>query len=888
MREELQAHLEHRADDLAAAGLSRAEAQRQARIELGALETYKEAARDERWFGRARRWIEQTWGDLRHAGRRLRKGPVYAGFSIVSIGVGAGVTTAMFSILSAAFWPATGINDPRRVALVANVLQGVPAWDRAMSMADFNDYRGSQRSFAVLSAMSRVYLPVAVESGTDLIQGEAVTGEYFALLGVDRVAGRVLQSGDDRPGAPPVVVLSHLLWRSRFAADPHVVGRVVRIGGAPFEIVGVATREYRGLNPQPSRAANFWIPMQALSASGAFQSPLERPDDHARLTLSVFGRLGPGVSVAQANAEANGLGKVLDQSFGLKTMLSTSSGPRQVPGARGWMVRSIQDLNSAFVGLAAITLFCVVGLVLAVACTNLANLSLARGTGRHHELAVRLALGASRGRLVRELAAESVLIGILGFALAIGVSLPIMSLAATPAPLFNGMSSPIDPHMTAPVVIVAAAAVALALLVCGLWPALKLSRADVRSVIANGGSSGTPASRSQQALIRAQVVVSVAFFCTAAVFISALSAQARHDPGVDLDHLTIAHTSFRIQGWDEARSLRAIDAVASAPIARFGFRALAATSSVPFGTREYVYAFFAAEDRAFAPRDQTLLLASTPGIFEALGIPIAQGRAFDQRDTASSLPVVVISETAARKLFGTTSAVGRTVRMQGGINALDTKTVETRTVIGITRDTDVGSLMQHGREGMAFVPVAQRYEPTTFIVARGDGVAGAGSLRALINNADPDVAIDAAGSGLIMLGGGWIAARIAAAVSLAIGAVTLILTLAGLSGVLAQVVLRRTREIGIRKALGADARAVVWLVLKDGAMPVISGTVIGLGLGSLGGFLVRAALPVSAAPVQPLAIAIVVIAVVPATLIACYVPARRAVRVEPNLTLKDI
>lgn len=889
MRDELQAHIDHRADDLVEAGLSRDEAMRQARIELGAVETYKEAARDERLFGRTRRVMEQTLRDLRYAARRLRHAPVYAGFSIVSIGIGAGVTTAMFAIMGATFWPVTGIDQPRRVAMVANMLQGAPAWERSMSMADFIEYRDRQQSFAALSAVSRVYQPFAIGTATELMQGEAVSGNYFTMLAVPAVMGRVLQPTDDRAGAPPVVVLSHMLWRLRFASDPRVIGQIVRIGGAPFEIVGVASRAYRGLSPQPARGANFWIAMQALSASGAYQSPLERPDDHSRLTLSVVGRLAPAVSVEQAHVEASGVGAVLDQTFVVMTTRPTANGIRQVPGARGWTVRSIHDINSVFAGVAPLALFSIFGLVLAVACTNLANLSLARGSGRHQELAVRLALGASRGRLVRELASESVLIGIVGFVLALAVSASIMALAATPAPLFNGISAPIDPHLTAPVLGVAAAAVALALLVCGVWPAVKLSRADVRGVIANGGSVGTSSSRATHGLIRAQMIVSVAFFCAAAVFISALSAQARHDPGIDLDHLTVARTAFRLQRWDQARSLRAIDALASVPASRYGFRAVAATSSVPFGSNLYVHAMVGTEDGPLSPRDQPLLLASTPGIFDALGIPLVSGRPFDGRDTLGALPVVVISESLSKRLFGTAASVGRELRMQGGINAIETKLIERRTVIGISRDTDVGSLMRGGGDGLAFVPVAQRYEPTSFVVARSteDTDAGAGSLRALVSAADPDIAIDTAARGLVMLGGGWIAARIAAAVSLAIGVVTLILTLAGLSGVLAQVVLRRTREIGIRKALGADARAIMWLIVKDGAKPVLGGTLIGLGVGILGGFLVRAAIPVEATPVQPLAILIVAIAVVPSTLLACYIPARRAVRVEPNLTLKD-
>lgn len=708
---------------------------------------------------------------------------------------------------------------------------------------------------------------------------------------MDALAGRMLQPADDRPDAPPVVVLSHQFWRTRFAGDPNAIGRTVRIGAAPFEIVGIAPREYRGLSQQFTRTARFWIPMAALARSGAFESPLERPDDHTRLTLSVVGRLAPGSTPEAADAEASGLALGLDQAYPLSKVVGTAQGLQRLPGTRDWSIRPVEDgggTRSLVINSAAATLFAIIGLVLAVACTNLANLSLARGAGRNQELAVRLALGASRGRLIRELTAESGLIGILGLGLAVLVSAPIMSLASMDLPLFNGMSAPIDPHLNVPSVIVAAAAVTLALLVSGLWPAIRLSRADVRSVISAGGV-GTPPWRAQRTLIRSQVVVSVAFFCTAAVFISALTAQARHDPGVDLDHLTVARTVFRLQQWDEARSRRAVNAITSMAPATFGFRTVAATSSVPFGANLYVYALLAAGDQDLSTRRSTLLLASTPGIFDALGIPIVQGRPFDQRDVAGSRPVAVISEASARALFGTTNAIGRTVRMRGGTNALDQKSVETRTIIGITRDTDVGSLMQSGRrEGVVFVPIAQRYEPTSFVVARGSGDAGAGSLRALINAADPDVAVDAASSGLLMLGGLWVTARLVAGVSLVIGVLTLMLTMAGLSGVLAHVVLRRAREIGIRRALGADASAIVWLIVKDGARPVASGTAIGLGIGILGGFLVRAAIPISAVPVQPLAILIVAIAVVPATLIACYLPARRAARVDPNLTLKDL
>jgi putative ABC transport system permease protein len=309
-------------------------------------------------------------------------------------------------------------------------------------------------------------------------------------------------------------------------------------------------------------------------------------------------------------------------------------------------------------------------------------------------------------------------------------------------------------------------------------------------------------------------------------------------------------------------------------------------STLPFGTNlqtaARVWSIGGDPNAAQSP----LMAASTPGVFSALGVSIVRGRPFDQRDVAGALPVAVVSEKLARSLFGTVEAEGLQLQMRGSLNALDDKTIETRTVIGVSRDTDEGGLMRRDGDGLLFLPIAQRYEPPNYIVAAGDH--GAAALRAFVQAADAGIALDGVGSGFIMMGGAWNAARILAAIAVALGVITLLLTMAGLSGLLSHLVLRRTREIGIRKALGADASAIRWMVMRDGFRPVVTGMIGGLLLGMIGGFLVRAAMPVEALPVQPIAILIVIVAIVPATLAACYLPARRAVRVDPNLTLKDL
>jgi predicted permease len=886
MADELRAHMEHRADDLVAKGMSRPEAERQARIELGTIESHKEAIRDERPLGRTRRFFEQTTNDLHLGARRLIRAPLYALFAIGSIGVGVGMTTAMFALVQETFWPEVGIHEMDDVVLLANQIEQTAQiqWDRTMSVEDFADYRRAQTSLAGAVAATKFSQSLVLPIGAQLVSAEGVTDGYFQILGVRATLGRVLQPSDGEPGAPAVMVLSDQLWRRGFAADSAVVGQTVRFGGVPFEIVGVAAREYRGLNARMPRMTALWIPQSAqsrLPVYGASADPIAPRRDRV---LTVAGRLKPGVAPSQADAEALAVSAALDASFPVTAARFNGKQAIRVPAKRQWLARPLADSNLQSSYIPAI-LVGIVAMVLLVACTNLANLSIARGTSREAELAVRLALGASRGRLVRELFADSAIVGLAGFVVALLISVPLMGMATSEAPMFSGNSGGLDPHLSVPVFMAAATMVILALMVSGLWPAWRLSRTDVRSTMNKGSAIVSPSWKTERLLIRVQMVVSVALFCVSAGFISVLLAQRGYEPGIDLDRITVARTVFRLQTWHEARSQEAITAIAAVAPSRFGFTDTALSSSMPFGSNVEVYASVATSAADLSPSNMTLLMASTPGIFDALGIPIVTGRAFDRRDIADTDPVVVLSQASALELFGATDVVGREVFMRGTLNALDSKKVERRTVIGVTRDTAVGSLSRRG-DGIAYVPLAQRYEPPNFVVGRSDS--GDGDMRALIRAGDPDVAVDAIGSGLTMLGGSWNAFRVVAGVAFVLGGMTLVLTMAGLFGVLSALVSRRTREIGIRKALGADNHAIRRLIFRDGSRPVASGSAIGLFLGVIGGFLIRASIPSGAPPLTLVAVALVAVTVIPATLVACYLPARRAMRVDPNVTLKDV
>jgi predicted permease len=888
MAAELEAHVAHRADDLMRGGLDEMAARRQARLELGSAETHKESMRDERAFGRSRRVLEQTARDLRLAARRFASAPGFAIFGMLSIGLGAGVTTGVISVLRATMWAPTGVAHDGGVALVGSRLQGLN-WDRAMSDPDFADYARAQRAFAALEPVTHFYQAVSIDNDTLLTQGDAVSGTYFSLLGVRPAAGRLLDAQDDRADAPGAVVVSEHFWRVRLAGDPDVVGRRVRIGGVPMQIVGIAPRAFRGWQSNVFRVTEIWISRGSLRQVGSYRAAVASGDERSRLTTAAIGRLASGVTAEQASAEAADIGQRLDAEFPVTNIVATAQGTERRAAPRRWLVRSIGELrdDQTLITSAGVAFVVIVGLLLVVACTNLANLALARGAAREAELGLRLALGASRARVIRELLAESAIVGAGGLVAAIALAVPLLRLASANVPVFNGMSMSLDVSLDRGVFVIALAAVLLSLLVCGLWPAVRLTRTDVRATLARGAGA-TPVWRRGQWLVGAQVFVAVAFFAVAAVFIAALTSAVGHDSGVDLEGLRVARTVMRVQAWDEARARRAVEAITSAPGTSHGFDAVAVSSSVPFGTNLYVYARVWAGAPDGTVGDDARLLAATPGIFRALGVRMAHGRAFDQRDGAGAEPVIVLSEGIARTLFGTADAVGRRVTLRGSINAVDQRTFEERTVIGIAADTDTGEVTRR-REGVIYVPFAQRFEWPNHVLAHAASAEGsARALRSLIHARDEDVAVESAGDGDVVLAGEWVAARWAAAAAASLGGATLFLSMTGLFGVLSGIVQRRMREFGVRKALGARAADIWRLVALDGARPVLVGAGAGLVAGLIGATAVRAALPSHTASVPLVVIAVVLAALVPALAAACYLPLRRAVAVDPNVALRDL
>lgn len=821
--------------------------------------------------------------DLRLAARRLLATPLFTVFAVLSLAIGVAVTTAVYSVVDSIFLRNAGARDPDRVVIVVTPYDGLIVTG-SISLPDFQDLRAAQTSFTSISASASFTPAVASSFTTELLAAEAVDGAYFSTLGVSPAMGRTIQPADDA-GAARVVVLSHALWRRRFAANPAVVGQSIRISGQPFEVVGVAAASFEGVSG-PLPGTQLWIPL-AAEASLSRLAPTAPVSPRDRRRLVVFGRLAPPVTAAAASAEVSAIAATLDTSFPPRT---PSGQPRATE--RPWKGKTMAAISGEDSLLRPFgrTIVALVALVLAVACTNLANLVLARGAARQHEIAVRRALGASRGRLVREQCAESLLLATAGGLAAYVVFQGLCVLMDVEFNLVLPMGGrwilAIRPAPDATALWIATGSLLVSLVVFGLEPALQLTRSrDLRGELAAGvGVLGAPKTRRQRTLLRWQVAISAGFFIVATMFVKYTIAEARHDPGIDLKRLGVAVLNFRTQQWDEARVRRTVDRVVEEARKDQAIEAVSVSTGMPLGLPAMRLTLSQPETAIGGTPDRynAVGVAATPSLFKTIGVPILRGRGFDDRDHAAAAPVVVLSEFTARRIFGTSDAVGRPVVVEGHFRV-------TATVIGVARDTDVGYVFGESHP-VVYLPLAQRYEPFLAIVARstGDVAMAVRALRGALRQVDPDLAVEVIGTGRTVLAGASVFLRAAGVAALALGGLTLALAMVGLFGIQSHTVAHRTREIGVRISLGASPSQIQRMVLRDGYRPVVEGLALGLFIGVIGRVIVRAYTDLEVTVIDPWLFFVVPIPLIVAAFCACYFPARRAAGVDPNVALRHL
>ncbi len=816
--------------------------------------------------------------DLRYAARLLRRNPLFALTASLSLAIGIGANTAIFTIANALlFRPPAGVAAPDRLVDVGRSQDG-QGFDNS-SYPNYLDIRARNTLFEGLYAYRFGAEPMSLGGGTgrdagaERIFGEMATLNYFTVLGTRPHIGRLFASSDrEEPGAAAITVLSYAFWKRRFQGDPAIVGQTLPLNGQPFTVIGVAPEGFHGTSVL---AGDLWVPMNMIGVvSPRLSESILRSRQSVWLVMGA--RLKPGVTVRQAQDELAAIGQQLEREF-----------PRENRG-KGLRVLAQSPLpgNSGPVAAFVAVLMGIVSLVLAIACANVAGVLLARATARRREIAVRLAIGAGRGRLVRQMLAESTLLFLLGGAMGLALArvmttLLLSQLPSLPMPL--DLSLPLDLRavtFTLGLSLVAAMA-------AGLAPALHGSRAELVGDLKADAQSRPDRQRLRNVFVVGQVAFSIMLVVAAALFVRALKRAGDIDPGFDLRAVELASLDFSLAGYTpetgRAFATELIDRVRRAP----GVQSAALAAMVPLSGGGLGLGGLTVPGAAAQGPVRPLSVdwnVVTPGYFATMKMRLESGRDFTDADGDGSPSVVIVNETAARRWWPNQNPVGKTLLQEDGRPDAPDAT-RTLTVVAVARDSKYRSLGEEPRS-FVYVPMAQQYVSRVTIVARStQGQRLAGELRSLLASLNANLPIVSSVTFEEHASLGLVPQRVAASVSGSLGLVGLLLAAMGIYGVTAYRVTSRTREIGVRVALGAQPGDVLRMVLRQGLRLAFVGVAIGLALAAVTARLLESLL-FGVGSMDPAAFAGSAGLFVVTAVAACFVPARRAVSVDAITALR--
>jgi len=796
--------------------------------------------------------------ELRLAARSLRGSPGILVIAVVTMALGIGATTFMFSIVYGALYRGLPVRDGDRIMRISRTQPSQGIERMGVTIHEYDDWRAEQHSFQDLAA---VYSGTVNLSGTDRplrLGGAFMTANGFNVLGVRPFMGRTFRPGEDAAGQPPRIILSYDVWQNDFGADPDIVGRAVRVNGEPSSVIGVMPKGFAF--PEVQEA---WVPLR--------MDPLTIKRGEGT-QLNVFGRLRDGVSLKQAQAEFATLGKRQAAEY-----------PDINKGIEA-QVRSFTDMGKETTAI-LMTMLAAVALILIVACTNVANLLLARTATRTRNIAIRTAVGARRGRIIRGLVAEAMVLAAVGAAIGTAIAWAGMrvfsqAVASTDPPFWFKFA------VDGPILLFVVAITLVAAVAAGLLPGIKASGADVQAVLQDEtrGSSSMRLGRLSRGLVVGELALSVGLLVVAGLMTKSILEKRALDPPFHVDDVFTARIAlFAGQYPDTAGRLRFYDDLLRGLATQSGVEGASLTTFLPGmgSARDHV----AVQGQTYAT-DQDYPWARvsliTPGFFRTFGVKLARGRDFTNDDKRGSQPVVIVNETFAKQLFGDEDPLGRQIRLG------DSKsTAAWRTIVGVAPDMDMQGLGNPDQNPRGlYVPLDQ--DDAQFISiavrTRGDPMAAAAFVREQVQTLSPDTPLYwtrtlRAGIDQML----W-ATDVFGEIFIIFGLAALILAIAGLYGVMAFTVGRRTHEVGIRMALGASARNVLNMVLRQGALQIGLGLVIGLALAVGLAFLLREVL-YQVKPWDPWVYALVAVGLASAALIASAIPARRASRLDPAKAL---
>jgi predicted permease len=859
MDQELQFHLDLETRRLVAQGLSPQDARTRALRAFGGVERVREECRD----ARRTSWADTIRRNVRYAARTLAHRPGYAAAVIVTLGLGIGANTAIFSVVDGVLLKPLPYPHGDRLVLIREAAPLAGQDSVGISIRELYDYREQLHDFDGLVEFHSMSFDLLERGEPDRVTTGVVSANFFTVLGVQPALGRTFLPGDEAHGAPAVLVLSYDYWQRRFGGDPHIVGQVFEMNDRPHTVVGVLPPI-----PQYPQDCDVYMPTSAcpFRASGEERMAGNR---RAFSALVVFGRLKPGVTLAQAQADVAMVASRFTRDF------------PQVYTADDGFVASARGLLGEITKNARPMLLLILGataLVLLLACANVASLMLARTLHRERELALRAALGASQGQIAGQLLTESVLLALAGGAVGLLMARGLVGGLTTFIGRFTARTGDIRIDLT---VLAFAFVLSVATgLAFGALPALvtRLKQAGAST------SAGPRRRRLQSALVVAQVAVSVVLLVVAGLLLTSFYRLDTIDAGYEPEHVLSAEVFGNFTRFKTPEDFRRLYLpVISKLSQRPGVVAAAVASVVPlgsspaFGDAPVVIEGESAEDTSHLPRADVTI--ATDGYFDTLRIPVLRGRSFRATDTPASAPVVVIGKAMARFWKGR-DPLGTRVSLDSG------KTWAT--VIGIVPDVRVYALDDEP-QAQLYVPLSQT--PTglpghVLVRTSGNPAALAATLRDVVRQVDPDVPVKNVDT-LESVRRQYLARpRLTALLLLVFAGVALMVTLAGLAGVMATSVSQRTQEFGVRLALGARPSAVIAGVLRQGGALLVGGLALGVAGAALAGQVLTAYL-FQTRPTDPMTFLGVAVAMLGTGLLACLGPARRATAVDPLQALRS-
>jgi len=877
---ELESHLAMHTEDGVRAGLSPEEARRQALIRLGGMEQTRQAYRERRTLP----WSEALLQDVRFGVRMMARNRGFTVAAIATLAIGIGATATAFTWVDAVLLqPLSGVSEPNRLVTLETVTSNgdwVPN-----SYLDFIDFRDRLTLFDGIAVSHVSAFSVGKEDHAERVWGELVSGNFFSVLGVKAEQGRTFlpsESGDV-PGAYPVAVISDRYWRSHYGADPSVVGKTIRINQHELTIVGVAAPEFHGSIPVTS--FDVWVPYMEQTVLNGVKEWMLR-DRHDRNMLGIA-RLRPGVTFEQARLELKTLAdRMAIANANVSEGMSATLMPlwKSPHGPQGLLVGPLRVLMGVCV------------LVLLIVCANVANLLLARATVREKEFSARLALGAGRGRIARQVLTESLLLtgcgAVLGFAMTPWMS-HALRLLMPPGPMSSLVSMDTRPNLV--VLGFTAGLCVAAALIAGLVPALQVSRLNLSARLNAGGRSGTAGrtrNRLRSTLVASEVALALVALVGAGLFARGFQQTLRLNPGFDPDHVLLNQFYLSTNGYNLAQRKEFCRRLEERMLAAPGVTDVAYSDGVPLGFEPSWWEELKIEGYAPRPNENMNIFRNvvSPGYLPLMHIPLVEGRNFTTQDNEHAPAVMIVNEAFVRRFFAGRNPVGKKIHGWGGWFR----------VVGVAKDSKYHYLGE-STPAYFYVPFRQVFREDMnlafYVRTKGDPDSALSMLRTQARAIDPNVTVFDAAPLKEFIGASLYPQKIAASLMTVLGSIAVLLAAVGLYSVMAYSVAQRTQEIGVRMALGAQPAHVLRMVVRQGLVLTVAGLVAG---GALAIALGRTVASVSFTnsgmganarllgngandPLIYVAAALFLCAV---AAIASYLPARRAASVDPMQALR--